>query len=78
MWLMWTHLNRVHPLKVNVMSPADRPIPQAANAHKELNADRDEPCLAGQVPVVPRGKAERMGGEQGSHNAYPLSFRADP
>ena len=75
---MWTHLNRVHPLKVNVMSPADRPIPQAANAHKGLNADRDEPCSVDQVPAVPRGKAERMGGEQDSRNPCPLPLRADP
>ena len=75
---MWAHQNPVHPLKVNVMSPADRPIPLAANAHRGLNAEWDERCLAGQVRAIPRGKAQRMGGEQGARNPSPLSLRADP
>lgn len=75
---MWAHQNSVHPLKVNVMSPADRPIPQAANAHGALNADRDERCVSEQVPAVPREKAERMDAEQDSYKPYPLHLRADP
>ena len=74
---MWAHQNSVHPLKVNVMSPADRPIPQTANAHQGLNADRDGQCVPGQVRAAPRGKPERMGGEQGARNPCPLPLRAD-
>ena len=74
---MWAHQNSVHLLKVNVMSPADRPIPQTANAHQGLNADRDGRCVSEQVPAVPREKAQRMGGEQGSRNLCPLPVRVD-
>ena len=75
---MWAHQNSVHPLKVNVMSPADRPIPQTANAHQGLNADRDGRCVSEQVPAVPREKAERMDAEQDSYKPYRLPVRADP
>ena len=75
---MWAHQNSVHPLKVNVMSTADRPIPQTANAHQGLSADRDGRCVSEQVPAVPREKAKRIGAEQGSRNPCPLPLRADP
>lgn len=75
---MWAHQNSVHPLKVNVMSPADRPIPQTANAHQGLSADRDGRCVSEQVPAAPRGKPERMDAEQDSYKPYPLHLRADP
>ena len=75
---MWVHQNSVHPLKVNVMSPADRPIPQTANAHQGLNADRDGRYVSEQVRAVPREKAERMDAEQGSCKPCRLPVRADP
>jgi hypothetical protein len=34
-------------LKVNVMSTADRPIPQAANAHQRLNPEGNERGASG-------------------------------
>jgi hypothetical protein len=68
----------VHLLKVNAMNPADRPILRLANAHEGLNVDRDGRCVSGPAPVVQRGKAERIGREQCSHNQSPPFFRADP
>jgi hypothetical protein len=67
----------VRLLKVNAMIPADRSIPQAANAHEGMNVDSDGRFVSG-PPVVPSGKAERIGREQCSHNPSPPPFWADP
>ena len=68
---------RVHSLKVNVMSPADRPIPKAANARGELETDRNIRCPLTENRAGGRPTTAEVGDEHRSHHSS-LPFRADP
>jgi len=61
---------------MNLMSPADRPIPQVANAHRELRTGRNGPSPATEIQVDGRPTTAEADGEHRSHHSS-LPFRAD-
>ena len=59
------------------MSPADRPIPQVANAHGELKTGRDEPNPVTEIRAGGRPTTAEADYEHNAHHSS-LPFRTDP